>query len=239
MYPERDLSSSPPPTLVCHSKLERKIIKCRLGYNETRGRWMFLLLSLVNAAVQMESGPGGLGCPSAPLVEPPSWRKSTGLLGKLLWSDHPPLLHPECWRKNANLIKHSHLLHGAGGRRVEEGGQQGPPGETTASHLKCYSTKANGKMHVQLYQVHFDIFSNHYFCHGCLSVCLRAGSVCGKQRIHSSDKLKEPPPPPCLTEHLKSVFCFFYPSMVHKTWEGALWGSSGGKVPSSAGLSIV
>lgn len=53
----------------------------------------------------------------------------------------------ELEKRNPNLIKelkkNPQPLYGARWRWV--GGQQGPPGETRASQLKCDFTKANGK----------------------------------------------------------------------------------------------
>lgn len=105
--------------------------KCSVVYDDKAADEV-LLLSLLSAAIKMESGQGGLGCPSALLVEPPSCRKSTGQLGKVLWSDHSPLLLLDCWKKNAIFIKHSHRLHGAWGCRV--GSRRGAAGASRRDH---------------------------------------------------------------------------------------------------------
>lgn len=137
----------------------------------------------------MESGQGGLGCPSALLVEPPRWRKSHGQLGKLLWSDHSPLLLLDCWKKNASFIKHSHRLHGARGCRV--GSRRGPAGASRRNRsltLKSNSTEADGKMHLPMFRVHFGVT---YFAitnsSSSMAACLCAFKVCNCVEVNWRD----------------------------------------------------
>lgn len=128
MYCECDLSSAPPPTPVCHSKLDEDI--SQVSFITTKRQVKFCFYPFLSATVKMESGQGGLGWQL--LVEPPSWRKSTGQLWKLLWSDHSPLLLLDCWKNNASFIKHSHRLNGARGWRV--GSRRGPAGASRRDH---------------------------------------------------------------------------------------------------------